>query len=352
MPGSLPGTSGYTYAAEFSVDEALPTAPRRSDFDKPLINYTENFIGAPVGSPVPTGYYDRERAEWDGPQDGRVIKVVCEDERRQACRREGAGGPESGRRRAERQRLADLLRPGPGAVARADHALHPVGPQLALRPAARRAPAAAEGVRVDRTPTTPAARRAPIIGCETQTLGESRPVTGTAMTLNYSSDRTPGWKVDERSRSRSWARHPAAPEGHPAEDRRGGRADREALVRPQLPDHRRAPARTCRRSRPTSAYRSAGTASTPTAAAPGPRDGDDPVDLRLRVQLLRRRTTSSTRTSQPVRLRTRGLRRPLVVRQPLGHVDTHFFCGIPIGQTITRAIGSWDARPTASVAGR
>ena len=29
-----------------------------------------------------------------------------------------------------------------------------------------------------------------------------------------------------------------------------------------------------------------------------------------------------------------------------GTMDTHFFCGVPVGQTITRAIGSWDARPT------
>ena len=34
-----------------------------------------------------------------------------------------------------------------------------------------------------------------------------------------------------------------------------------------------------------------------------------------------------------------------------GTMDTHFFCGIPIGQTITRAIGSWDARPTDGLGG-
>ena len=34
-----------------------------------------------------------------------------------------------------------------------------------------------------------------------------------------------------------------------------------------------------------------------------------------------------------------------------GNMDTHFFCGVPIGQTITRAIGSWDARPTDGLGG-
>ena len=47
MPGSLPANSGYTYAAEFSVDEALKAGATQVNFDKPLINYTENFIGAP-----------------------------------------------------------------------------------------------------------------------------------------------------------------------------------------------------------------------------------------------------------------------------------------------------------------
>ena len=34
-----------------------------------------------------------------------------------------------------------------------------------------------------------------------------------------------------------------------------------------------------------------------------------------------------------------------------GTMDTHFFCGVPVGQTITRAIGSWDARPTDGLGG-
>ena len=34
-----------------------------------------------------------------------------------------------------------------------------------------------------------------------------------------------------------------------------------------------------------------------------------------------------------------------------GTMDTHFFCGVPVGQTITRAIGSWDARTTNGLGG-
>ena len=46
-------------------------------------------------------------------------------------------------------------------------------------------------------PNDPCQQQGSAIGCETQTLGESMPVTGTGMTLNYSTERTPGWKVDE-----------------------------------------------------------------------------------------------------------------------------------------------------------
>src|SRR5207253_8554961 len=45
-------------------------------FSQPLINYTENFLGFPVGGIVPTGYYDRERAAWIPSDNGRVIKIV------------------------------------------------------------------------------------------------------------------------------------------------------------------------------------------------------------------------------------------------------------------------------------
>ena len=103
MPGSLPANSGYTYAAEFSVDEALKAGATQVDFDKPLINYTENFIGAPSAAPCPTGYYDRETAEWKAAKNGRVIKVLSEATARRGRhrrRRQGRHRPRHDRRRA------------------------------------------------------------------------------------------------------------------------------------------------------------------------------------------------------------------------------------------------------------
>ncbi len=78
MPGDLPQTSGYTYAAEFSVDEALTAGATNVEFSKPVATYVDNFAGFPVGSAVPAGYYDREKADWVPAKDGRVIEIVGE----------------------------------------------------------------------------------------------------------------------------------------------------------------------------------------------------------------------------------------------------------------------------------
>lgn len=56
MPAILPPTSAYTYCAEFSVDGV-----ERVQFDKPVINYVNNFLGFDVGVRVPVGWYDRDR---------------------------------------------------------------------------------------------------------------------------------------------------------------------------------------------------------------------------------------------------------------------------------------------------
>src|SRR4030095_3181229 len=72
MPGVLPPTSGYTYALEYSVDEAIAAGARTVQFNQPLIHYLENFLDFPVGMIVPTGYYDRTRTAWLPANNGRV----------------------------------------------------------------------------------------------------------------------------------------------------------------------------------------------------------------------------------------------------------------------------------------
>ena len=242
MPGSLPANSGYTYAAEFSVDEALKAGATQVNFDKPLINYTENFIGAPVGSPVPTGYYDREKAEWVGAKNGRVIKVLSEANGVAAVDTNGDGqadaGTDLGMTDEERKQLATLYEPGQELwrvlithFTPWDHNW-PYGPPPGARP-----PGLKEFEWKD--PNDPCQQKGSTIGCETQTLQEAVPVTGTgidAELLDRPHARLEGRRDDPDPGRR--LHDPAAPEGHLDDDRRRRREDREALVRPQLPDHR------------------------------------------------------------------------------------------------------------------
>ena len=48
MPASLPPNSAYTYAIEFSVDEALAAGATQVNFSQPVPVYTENFLNFPV----------------------------------------------------------------------------------------------------------------------------------------------------------------------------------------------------------------------------------------------------------------------------------------------------------------
>ena len=54
--GTLPAESGYTYAVDYSVDEALAAGARQVRFSQPVIGYVENFLHFPVGEAVPVAH--------------------------------------------------------------------------------------------------------------------------------------------------------------------------------------------------------------------------------------------------------------------------------------------------------
>ncbi len=76
MPAILPPTSRYTYCVEVTADEAIDAGATDVAFDQPVYFHVENFIGFPVGSAVPVGYYDRQTAQWIASKNGLVIKIV------------------------------------------------------------------------------------------------------------------------------------------------------------------------------------------------------------------------------------------------------------------------------------
>ena len=132
MPGALPATSAYTYAAELSVDEVLQNGVKvegrdvvftQSETGAPATVpfYLDNFIGMNVGSIVPYGYYNNDRGAWVPGNDGIVLQVLGDinDDGLAELDLDGDGaGDEGGYLElfsitdAERQKIAELFSAG------------------------------------------------------------------------------------------------------------------------------------------------------------------------------------------------------------------------------------------------
>lgn len=76
MPGSLPPESGYTYAVELSVDEAMAEGAMDVGFNQPVSFYVENFLDFPIGMAVPAGFYKQAKVAWIPSKNGVVIKIL------------------------------------------------------------------------------------------------------------------------------------------------------------------------------------------------------------------------------------------------------------------------------------
>ena len=206
MPGQLPPSSAYTYCVDFGVEEAdsigqlcKPTLPAPDViFSQPVTCYVRNFLGYPVGTRVPNGYYERRVGSWSASQDGYVLALAHDSVGVIGFDVTGDGRPDSAvtfRRmgftaddstavvanfrvgdsfwweQVARFSNADFNMPtGPFPDPRADGPAQPFGqPQ-----------------------PDPCHQYDSIIDCEGRTLGERIAVTGTPLTLNYRSFRSPG----------------------------------------------------------------------------------------------------------------------------------------------------------------
>ena len=182
MPAPLPPSSGYTYAVELSADEAIAADATTINFNQPLPIYVENFLGFPVGSAVPLGYYDREKGQWIASDNGRVIKVLGITGGMADLDIDGDGVADTGAPLAglgvtddERARLASLYAPGqslsrmPVTHFTPWDGNYPYGPPLDAIPV----PDPRHVPPVD----DPCITWGSVIGCESQSLGESVPST-------------------------------------------------------------------------------------------------------------------------------------------------------------------------------
>jgi RHS repeat-associated protein len=195
MPGELPPTSGYTYCIEVSADEALTEGATSVTLSQPIYTYVENFIGFPVGSAVPAGYYDRKTGQWVPAANGRVIRIISITSGLADIDTDGDGNADSGLgiTTAERQQLAALYPLVPKQLWRIPITHFtpwdfnwPYGPtQGATDP---KQPDPVSGLPEDEA----CEGSGSIVECQNQVLGQRIPVIGTPFTLNYRSDRTPG----------------------------------------------------------------------------------------------------------------------------------------------------------------
>jgi RHS repeat-associated protein len=198
MPGDLPNTSGYTYAAEFSLDEARSVGATRVSFEPPVISYVDNFLQFPAGTTVPAGYYDSDRATWVPGDSGIVLSVIAVSAGTASIDVTGDGI-------AEDQAMLTSL-----GIDAAELGLlgakYKVGVSVWRVPLAHFSPwdfnwgfgppPDAEipnpdiaGGDTDDCQTSAAGS---IIGCESQTLGEALAIPGTPISLHYQSERMPG----------------------------------------------------------------------------------------------------------------------------------------------------------------
>ncbi|MEX1057562.1 MAG: putative Ig domain-containing protein, partial [Natronospirillum sp.] len=203
MPGDLPPTSGYTYAVELSVDEAVSAGATRVDFSQPLPVYVDNFIGFPTGAIVPAGWYDRGKAAWIPAKNGRVIEITGISNARAELDIDGSGLAAGGSALAElgidgieREKLASLYSPGttlwrvPVSHFTPWDYNWPYGPSDDAIP-----PPDTATPNHDATPPEPSdcdTDCGSIIESQSRVLAENIRVSGTPYTLNYRSDRQLG----------------------------------------------------------------------------------------------------------------------------------------------------------------
>ncbi len=206
MPAFLPPSSGYTYAVEYGFDEAVDGST--ISFDKPVFAYVDNFLDMPVGTPVPAGYYDKDKDAWVASEagDGLVIKVLSVDGGVATVDSDGNGVADTALNMSpwEIAQLATLYTAGktlwrvPITHFSSWDFNWPFGPPADALAALD---ALNELLRTEDSDGS-CKTSGSIIECENQILGESFPVSGTPFSLNYWSDRVPGRKAAYRLKVR------------------------------------------------------------------------------------------------------------------------------------------------------
>jgi RHS repeat-associated protein len=201
MPAELPAGTQYTYAIEFTADEAEAAGATTVLFDPPAALYVENFLDVPVGTVVPAGSYDRDEARWSTEPNGRVIEILDIVGGVPEIDIAGLGVAATalelaafGITEAELELLASLYPITPQQLTRTPvmHFTQPLDCNFPGRPPEDAIEPPEDGVDPNEGEDCTSKRSGSIIECESQVLGQSLAVPGTPFSLNYRSSRVPG----------------------------------------------------------------------------------------------------------------------------------------------------------------
>ncbi len=209
MPGVLPDSSGYTYAAEVRVAQAEDLGAARVELSIPAVKYLDDFLGFGAGAPVPVGVFDRQLAAWAASENGLVIGILAVNNGQAVIDLSGDGVAATpaeldafGIDLGERELLGGLVNAqyggGPVDLWRAElphfspwDLNWPLGPNPdATRPPS--VPSDRPGDTSTPDPNPPTGEGFGRIVIETQSLTESVPLAGTTFSLVHSSRRQPG----------------------------------------------------------------------------------------------------------------------------------------------------------------
>ncbi len=204
MPAALPPSSGYTYCAEFSGDEALAIGATAIHFSRPVPVYVDNFLGVPVGTLVPVGFYDRSRGVWAPSSNGIVMQVLGSTNGAALIDLHGIGQPETADTLAANGFTAEELQSLAG--------LYPAGKTLWRAPVPHfstidfnygiSGPVPKRpnkpGDKPKRNPCDDSPKTYGGLNFSAQTFTERIPLVGVPFALNYSSARVPDYRVDNQ----------------------------------------------------------------------------------------------------------------------------------------------------------
>lgn len=206
MPGPLPPSSGYTYAVELSIDEAIAAGSDSVTFNQKVPFYVDNFLDFPVGEIVPVGFYNRAKAAWISSPNGKIIKIVSIsngiaqiDINGDNVADTGTALTDLGITLEEKVQLATLYTTGKSLWrVQIEHLTPwdlnwPYGPPEDAEFPPKQAPKTDK----DEQPEEPDEDCGCIIEVESQVLGEDFPVTGSEMSLHYRSNRAFGYTSNQ-----------------------------------------------------------------------------------------------------------------------------------------------------------